>query len=110
MTRLSDEKRNHYATTPKIIEGLTDLERWLRDSLRQGLAPLQTQPYSYWDGPASRLVDAQAPALAKRVRALASLPQSGAGWPERLLAQLGLLYSVVQGYQRLASLPSSEVL
>lgn len=91
----------------KIIAGLTDLERWLRDSLRQGLAPLQTQPYSYWDGPASRLVDAQAPALAKRVRTLASLPQSGAGWPERLLAQLGLLYSVVQGYQRLASLPSS---
>ncbi len=89
----------------KVTAGLADLERWLRDSLRQGLAALQTQPYSYWDGTAARLVDAQAPALAKRVREMAGLPQSGAGWPERLLAAFGTLYTIVQGYQRLTTLP-----
>ncbi|HEY9826593.1 MAG TPA: SWIM zinc finger family protein [Stenomitos sp.] len=91
----------------KVLGGLADLDRWLRDSVSQGLAALQTQPYRYWDATAARLMDAQAPALAKRVRGLASIPQSGEGWPQRLLAELGSLHLLVQGYQRLSTLPAA---
>ncbi len=89
----------------KIEGGLEELERWLRDLVRQGLAYAQQQPARYWDDMAARLVDAQAPGLARWLRNLASIPASGEGWAERLLAQLGSLYLLLEAYRRLAALP-----
>ncbi|MGD1941949.1 MAG: SWIM zinc finger domain-containing protein, partial [Leptolyngbyaceae cyanobacterium] len=63
--------------TVKVEAGLADLEQWLQDIVRQGLATLPNQPYRFWDQAAARLVDAQAPGLARRVRSLASIPHSG---------------------------------
>ncbi|MCB1777796.1 MAG: SWIM zinc finger family protein, partial [Candidatus Competibacteraceae bacterium] len=89
----------------KVDAGLEELERWLRDLVRQGLAHAQQQPTRYWDGMAARLVDAQAPGLARWLRNLASIPASGEGWSERLLAELGLLYLLLESYRRLETLP-----
>jgi hypothetical protein len=91
----------------KVQAGLADLDRWLRDFIRQGLANAPSLPYSFWDHPAARMVDAQAPALARRLRELASLPHAGKDWPSRLLAELGLLHLLIQGYQRQESLSPS---
>ena len=44
-----------------IQAGVQELELWLQDLLRQGLASLQGKPYQFWDEMASRMVDAQAP-------------------------------------------------
>ncbi|MEL7331879.1 MAG: SWIM zinc finger family protein [Cyanobacteria bacterium J06560_2] len=82
----------------KVTDGLVDLDQWLQDILRRGLADLPAQPYSFWDQAAARLIDAQAPGLARRVKALASIPHSGRGWPERMMQALGSLYLLVQGY------------
>ncbi|MEO0985476.1 MAG: SWIM zinc finger family protein [Cyanobacteria bacterium J06639_14] len=90
--------------TAKVEAGLVDLHQWLQDILRHGLATLPHQPYSFWDQTAARLVDAQAPGLARRVRSLASIPHSGEGWPERMLQALGQLHLLIQGYGQLASL------
>jgi hypothetical protein len=85
----------------KIQAGLVDLDLFLRDLIRQGLASTPNQPYSYWDRAAARLVDAQAPGLAKRVRSLASLAYSGRpNWAEQLLIEVGKLHLLVQGYQK----------
>lgn len=89
----------------KVTAGVEELDRWLRDLMREGLAAVQTQPYSYWDAVAARMVDAQAPGLARQLREMASIPHSGAGWPERLLEQLGKMHLLVQGFQRLETLP-----
>jgi hypothetical protein len=89
----------------KVEAGLEELERWLRDLVRQGLAHAQKQPARYWDAMAARLVDAQAPGLARWLRQMASIPASGEGWSERLLARLGLLQLLLEGYRRLDSLP-----
>jgi hypothetical protein len=91
----------------KVTAGLAELELFLQDVVRQGLATVQTQPYSYWDRAAARLVDAQAPVLAKRIRAMAGIPHSGHGWADRLLTQLGKLHLLVQGYQRKDALPEA---
>lgn len=91
----------------KISAGLTDLDQWLRDLMRQGLATAQTQPYSFWENAAARMVDAQAPGLARRLREMAGIPHTGGNWPSRLLAELGKLYLLVQGYQRLTTLPEA---
>ena len=89
----------------RVQAGMEELERWLHDLVRRGLADVQTQPLQFWDGMASRLVDNQAPGAARLVRELGGIASSGHGWPERLLARLGRLHLLVEGHRRLAELP-----
>jgi hypothetical protein len=89
----------------KVEAGVNELELWLGDLARRGLASLATESYAFWETPAARLVDAQAPGLARLVRELAGLPASGEGWQERLLERLGRLALVLEGYRRIDTLP-----
>jgi hypothetical protein len=87
----------------RVEAGLAELERWLTDQVRQGLASTSQAGYGHWDTMAARLVDAQAPAVAGAVRRLAGV----ASQPDRLLAELGLLWLLVRSYQRVDALPSN---
>ncbi|MBD2120926.1 SWIM zinc finger family protein [Trichocoleus sp. FACHB-262] len=89
----------------KVTAGIQDLQLWLHDLTRHGLATVQQNSYQFWDMPAARLVDAQAPGLARQLREMASIPSSGSGWAERLLSRLGKLHLLLEGFQRLESLP-----
>jgi hypothetical protein len=91
----------------RVATGLADCELWLRDLLRLGLAHAQTQPSRYWHERAARLVDAQCPGVARRVRLLASLVVSGAGWESRLLAALGEITLLCEAYARRDDLPAA---
>ena len=48
--------------------GLEELDRWLADQIRRGLASPEATARDAWEAAATRLVDAQAGALANRVR------------------------------------------
>jgi hypothetical protein len=80
--------------------GLDDFERWLGDLVRQGLASARHQPYAFWDGAAARLVDAQVPGLAERVREAAGVGHRFEDWAERLTAEAGRWYLAVQAWRR----------
>jgi hypothetical protein len=58
---------------------------------------------------AARLVDAQAPGLARRVRDMGSMAFSGDSWQRRLLAALGRLSLLVTAYRRIGELPTELV-
>jgi len=75
----------------RVAAGVRELDSWLRDQVRQGLAASQRAGYRHWDEIAARMVDAQAPGLAERLRALAAVPHSGPGWEGRLLEEYALL-------------------
>lgn len=89
----------------RIAAGMAELELWLDDLLRAGLASAASQPYGFWDTMAARLVDAQAPAAAAAVRDLAGIPHSGEGWPARLLTAVARLHLLAAGWSRYGSLP-----
>ncbi len=91
----------------KVTTGMQDLEVWLRDLVSNGLAAAQEQPYSFWDNAAARLVDSQAPGVARLVKEMGGISHSGAGWQERLLSQLGRVYLLIQAFKRLDTLPVS---
>lgn len=93
----------------RVLAGIADLELWLLDLVRQGLANAQSQPSSFWETPAARLVDSQAPGLARIVRQMSSIPASGEGWQGRLLEKASLLFLVVEAYRRLdAQSPATQ--
>ncbi|RMB87855.1 SWIM zinc finger family protein [Streptomyces shenzhenensis] len=89
----------------RITAGATELEQRLADLLRGGLASAEQAGYGLWDETAARMVDAQAPGLAARVRELGAIPASGPGWPVRLLEECALLHLLDQGWLRRDRLP-----
>jgi hypothetical protein len=88
--------------------GIDDFERWLQDLIRQGLASARHQPYGYWDGTASRLVDAQLPGLAERVRAMAGELHRRADWADHLTAEAGRWFLAVRAWRRRDRLDASN--
>ncbi len=90
----------------RALDGIGSLDRWLRDLLRGGLAGLEAAGFDAFERQAARLVDAQVPGLARRVRALADLPGRGPDWPEHMLSALGRIALITEGFARRSSLPS----
>lgn len=89
----------------RVAAGLQELELYLCDIVRNGLAAAQSQPYSFWEDPARRMVDAAAPGVARQLRDIAGIPSSGTGWQERLLERLSRLYLLVEGFKCIETLP-----
>lgn len=89
----------------RVASGLAELDRWLCDQVRQGLAASQQAGYRHWDDIAARMVDAQASGLAERLRELASVPHSGPGWDGRLLEEYSLLRLLAVAYRGQDGLP-----
>ncbi len=93
--------------TKKVEAGLAALEQWLRDLLRQGLATVQMKSPRFWMEQAARLVDAQAPGIARLLQQMAFITHSGKDWQERLLERLSCLHLLMEGYKRIITLPSA---
>jgi hypothetical protein len=89
----------------RMAAGLAELDRWLDDRLRTGLADPSLASYKTWDGLAARLVDAQVGGLANRVRRLAGLVGAHPDWHSRVLAELGVLHLLATSGRHLGTLP-----
>ncbi|MEU5659870.1 hypothetical protein ABZ802_30240 [Streptomyces sp. NPDC047737] len=89
----------------RVTGGAQELEQRLTDLLRGGLAATDRPGYGLWEETAARMVDAQAPGLAARVRELGSIPASGPGWPARLLEECALLHMLDSAWLGLDRLP-----
>ncbi|GAA4229853.1 hypothetical protein FHR32_000037 [Streptosporangium album] len=92
------ESRRAGQREQRVAAGLSELERWLADQVRQGLAG--SRRHDHWDDLARRLVDAQAPAVAGALARLSSV-LSGEDWPARLLGEYALLHLLCVAHRRL---------
>lgn len=111
----SQEKRAQ-SREKKVRAGLQELETWLHDLIRAGIATAQSQPYSYWDSIAARMVDAQAPGVARLIREMAGASaqvfevNSIASRESEMLWHLARLHLLLQGFARLEELsPEMQV-
>ncbi|MGW6565955.1 SWIM zinc finger family protein [Streptomyces sp. NPDC054975] len=89
----------------RITSGAEELEQRLADLLRGGLASAEGAGYALWEETAARMVDAQAPGLAGRVRELGAIPGSGPGWPVRLLEECALTHLLDRAWLSVDRLP-----
>lgn len=86
--------------------GMADLAVWMRDLVRSGLAAMPTRGFEFFDGQARRMVDAQAPGVARNVRSLGSLASSGTSWQRPFLEQLALVHLLARAVERFDALPA----
>lgn len=89
----------------RVEGGAAELEQRLADLLRGGLAGADHAGYRQWDETAARMVDAQAPGLAARVRELGATAVTGGDWPSRMLEETALLHLLARGYLGRERLP-----
>lgn len=92
------------ARLARMTGGLEDLARWLGDRLRQGLAQMPAEA-AQWEALAVRMVDAQLPGLAYRLRRAGKRVGKSEDWPARVLAEMGQLQLLIEAFGRLDALP-----
>jgi hypothetical protein len=88
----------------RVDDGIAALDLWLADLVRNGLAGVADRGRDVWETQAARLVDAQAPGLAARVRRVGEIPRSAPDWGKRVLVELGRLALLVEAYRRVDAL------
>lgn len=93
----------------RMDAGVEDFRLWLADLVRSGLAAARAQPYAFWDTAAARLVDAQVPALAERVREAGSQIHARADWAAYLLAEVGRWWTITCAWQARERLDVDEM-
>ncbi len=91
----------------RMAAGLAELDRWLDDRVRTGLADPALARYSTWDDLAARLIDAQVGGLANRVRRLAGVVGAHPDWHQQVLSELGALHLLATAGRQMGSLPPS---
>jgi len=123
------ERKREVATTARraqraerVAAGLAELQEWLRDQVRVGLAASVggmagggqvggrtagggKPGAGHADVMAARMADAQAPGVAGVLRDLSLVPLSGTDWPGRLLAGYAQLHLLARAHERLHELP-----
>lgn len=89
----------------RMRAGLLELDRWLADRVRTGLAASELADLDTWDRLAARLVDAQCGGLANRVKRIATRVGQHARWHEDVLEEMAVLHALAQGALRTSTLP-----
>ncbi|WP_280340182.1 SWIM zinc finger family protein [Nocardia neocaledoniensis] len=88
----------------RVSAGLTELEVWLTDQIRTGLAQTD-RSFAAYEAIAARMVDAQAPGVAATLRRLPAAMMSTEHWPELLLREYARLHLLVLAHRGIDALP-----
>lgn len=102
--RKEQRRRTRDERLERMQAGGADLERWLLDLVRQGLAPAPDQPEEFWENIAARMVDAKLGSAGRRIRQWPPLLLEK-NWHEKLLAEIAELYLLARSLQRIDQLP-----
>lgn len=88
-----------------IRGGLDGLSAWMCDLIHSGIGTVTGKGFEFFDNQARRMVDAQAPGVARMVRELGSLSAQGVGWQRPFVEQLARLQLLVRAIERFDELP-----
>jgi hypothetical protein len=89
----------------RALAGMRELGTWTRDLVRSGIGAAPGKGFGFFDRQARRLVDAQAPGIARRVRQLGSLAAGGTGWQQPFLEHLAMLHLATRAVERTDAIP-----
>ncbi|MFD0363817.1 DUF5691 domain-containing protein [Nocardia sp. GCM10030253] len=87
----------------RVTAGLEELDVWLGDQVRTGLAQAD-RSFGAFEAIAARMVDAQAPGIAAALRQLPATVVTSADWPELVLREFARLHLLVAAHRRIDDL------
>lgn len=103
--REAEREKRSARREDRVLAGLEELQTWLGDVIRQGLVHARQQPAQFWDAMAARMIDAQAPGIARRLKMWPGVFASGDEWADRALGRAGELQWLINGFAQNDELP-----
>lgn len=87
-----------------IQDGLPELETWLLDTVREGIASIEKNAYQICEDIATRMSDAKMKGMATRIREIPLMIGSSDNWIEKVTARLGELYLFINAFRQFENL------
>lgn len=91
----------------RISEGVASLTQFIEDLARQGIADPSIKDPETWNTMAKRMVDAQAPGLASRLRGLRDIASKSLNWETPFLHTLGNLHLLLHSWSQRSHLDTN---
>ncbi len=85
--------------------GLSELQLWLEDVVRQGVANLPLSQGHFWDTIAAKMVDAKLPRISSFLKETYQVVLTTEDWLEPVIARLGELQLWIDAFERRDQLP-----
>ncbi|MCH2046206.1 MAG: hypothetical protein MK212_18975, partial [Saprospiraceae bacterium] len=85
--------------------GISELEQWLGDLIRQGFANVNLMEPHYWDQVASKMTNAKLSGLSTQLKEISEQVRRQEDWIEQLALSLGGLYIQIQAFNKREHLP-----
>ncbi|MBK8555671.1 MAG: hypothetical protein IPL65_07825 [Lewinellaceae bacterium] len=98
LVALQKEKR-HHERLERAAFGLQDMELWLEDLMRRGLATAAVEEDAFCQDIAARMADASLPGLARTLRLIGAIPPGAPDWAEQVLEVLANVYLAIQCFK-----------
>lgn len=104
--KAADKAKRQETRLARVQGGIAELDLWLRDLVRSGLALLPEQPKNFWESMAARLVDAQAPGLAQFIYRLRDMDYTTDPlWQEKSFDLITQLWLAVRSFRQMEAHP-----
>ena len=102
-----DRQQRRFERLERAAHGFGDLEAWLLDTARRGLATVVSENPQWWEGIAARMADASMGGMSRTLRLLGQIPASAPDWAEQTAAVLSDCYLAVRAFQKRDTLPEA---
>lgn len=105
--KAASKQKTRFERLERAANGMEDLEAWLLDTARRGLATVVSEDPKWWEGIASRMADASMTGLSRTLRLLGQIPSSSSDWAEKTAAVLADCYLAVRAFRKRDILPET---
>ena len=90
-----------------IQDGLPELETWLLDTVREGIASIEKNAEQICEDIATRMSDAKMKGMATRIREIPLMIGSSENWIEKVTTRLGEIYMFINAFRQYENLPEA---
>lgn len=105
--RVARQQKTRFERLERAENGFEDLETWLFDTIRRGLATVVSEDPAAFEHLASRAADAGMTGLSRSLRLLSAVPVNAADWTTRTCEAIAQVYLAVRAFQNRDVLPES---
>ena len=100
-------ERRRFDRLERAEAGFEELDTWLNDLMRRGLAVAVSEDPDFLQNIAARMADASMSGLSRILRLLAAVPPQSPEWPQAALDTLGLCALSALAFRQRAHLPDA---
>ncbi len=94
------KQQRRFERLERAANGFDDLDAWLLDTARRGIAAVVSENPKWWEAIAARMADASMTGLSRTLRLLGQIPTAAPDWADKTAAVLADCYLAVRAFRK----------